>query len=97
MFNLKLSLKLLIVVVMQQHFRFVFSNVQDFGNFELAPMYSKTCVNWLLSKRLKFGFQDHLVLNAGHKHAECSKWSILQYFRPSLSYQLLLRSLFCLL
>ena len=28
--------------------------------------------------------------------AECSPWSILQYFRPSLSYQLLLRSLFCL-
>ena len=26
--------------------------------------------------------------------AECSPWSILQYFRPSLSYQLLLRSLF---
>ena len=29
--------------------------------------------------------------------AECSKWSILQYFRPSLSYHLSLRSLFCLL
>ena len=28
--------------------------------------------------------------------AECSKWSILQYFRPSLSYHLSLRSLFCL-
>ena len=28
--------------------------------------------------------------------AECSTWSILQYFRPSLSYRLLLRSLFCL-
>ena len=28
--------------------------------------------------------------------AECSKGSILQYFRPSLSYQLLFRSLFCL-
>ena len=28
--------------------------------------------------------------------AECSKWSILQYFPPSLCYQLLLRSLFCL-
>ena len=28
--------------------------------------------------------------------AECSLWSILQYFRPSLSYQLFLRSLFCL-
>ena len=29
--------------------------------------------------------------------AECSKGSILQYFRPSLSYQLSLRPLFCLL
>ena len=28
--------------------------------------------------------------------AECSKGSILQYFRPSLSYQLSLRPLFCL-
>ena len=28
--------------------------------------------------------------------AECSKWSIQQYFWPSLSYQLLLGSLFCL-
>ena len=29
--------------------------------------------------------------------AECSKGSILQFFRPSLSYHLSLRSLFCLL
>ena len=28
--------------------------------------------------------------------AECSKGSILQYFRSSLDYHLLLRSLFCL-
>ena len=28
--------------------------------------------------------------------AECSKGSILQYFRPSLSYHLSLKSLFCL-
>ena len=28
--------------------------------------------------------------------AECSKGSILQYFRPSSSYHLSLRSLFCL-
>ena len=28
--------------------------------------------------------------------AECSNGSILQYFRPSLSYQLSLRPLFCL-
>ena len=29
-------------------------------------------------------------------NAECSKGCILQYFRPSLSYHLSLRSLFCL-
>ena len=29
-------------------------------------------------------------------NAECSKGSILQYFRPSLIYHLSLRSLFCL-
>ena len=28
--------------------------------------------------------------------AECSKWSILQYFSPSLTFYLPLRSLFCL-
>ena len=28
--------------------------------------------------------------------ADCSKGSILQYFRPTLGYHLLLRSLFCL-
>ena len=28
--------------------------------------------------------------------AECSPWSILQYFRPELSYHLSLRPLFCL-
>ena len=46
--------------------------------------YSKTCVKRPLSKRPKIGFQDQLSLslNAGQKY--CS--SILQYFRPSLSY-----------
>ena len=28
--------------------------------------------------------------------AECSHWSILQYFRPSLIYHLSVKSLFCL-
>ena len=67
--------------------------------------YSKTCVKRPLSKRPKIGFQDRLSLYAGKKYcrmlhfegiAECSTWSILQYFRPSLSYRFLLRSLFCL-
>ena len=53
--------------------------------------YSKTC-----AKRPKIVFKDQLSLNAGKSIAECSKGSILQYFRPSLSYHLSLRSLFCL-
>ena len=30
--------------------------------------YSKTCVNWPLSKRPKIGFKDQLLLNAGQKY-----------------------------
>ena len=52
--------------------------------------YSKTCVKQPLSKRLKICFQDQLWLSAGQKY------SILQYFRPSLSFYLSLRSLFSL-
>ena len=33
-----------------------------------------------------------IILNAGQNIAEYSTWSILQYFRPSFSYQLRLRS-----
>ena len=61
--------------------------------------YSKTCVKRPLPKRPEIGFQDQLSLNAGQKYcrmAECSMGSILQYFRPLLSYHLSLRSLFCL-
>ena len=52
--------------------------------------YSKTCAKRLLSKRLKIGFQDQLSLNAGQKYCR------MLPFRPSLSYHLSLRSLFCL-
>ena len=41
--------------------------------------------------KTKIGFQDQLSLKAGQKYC-----SILQYFRPSLSYHLSLKSLFCL-
>ena len=57
--------------------------------------YSKTCVKWPLSKRPKNGFQD-LSFSEVKSIAECSKGSILQYFQPTLSYHLSLRSLFCL-
>ena len=37
-----------------------------FGNSYTG--YSKTCVKWQLSKRLKIGFQDQLSLIAGQKY-----------------------------
>ena len=58
---------------------------------------SKTCVIRPLSIRPKIGFLDQLLLNAGQSIAECPKGGILQYFRPSLSYHLLLRYLSCLI
>ena len=62
----------------------------------LTPLYihdkiHKTCLKWPLLKRPKIGFQGQLLLNAGQKYC-----SILQYFRPSLSYHLSLRPMFCL-
>ena len=55
-------------------------------------IYSKTCVKRPLSKRSKIGFRLMQVKSI----AECSKGSILQYFRPSLNFHLSLRYLFCL-
>ena len=54
--------------------------------------YSKTCLKRPLKKSAKIGFQYRLSVNSGQKYC-----SILQYFRPSLSYHLPSRSLFCLL
>ena len=58
-------------------------------------IYSKACVKRPLSKRYKIGFQMQLSLNAGQKYCRMLQESILQYFRPSLSYHLSLRPLFC--
>ena len=44
----------------------------------------------------KIGFQDQLSLHAGQKYCRMLQESILQHFRPSLSYHLSLRPLFCL-
>ena len=63
-------------------------------NFQEQYDYSKTCLKRSLKKKTKIGFQDRLLLNAGQKYCRMN-WSILQYFRPSLSYHLSLRSLFC--
>ena len=58
--------------------------------------YSKTCVKQPLSKRPKIVFKTNYRLLQVKSIAECSKRSILQYFRHSLSYHLSLRSLVCL-
>ena len=57
-------------------------------------VYSKTCVKRLLSKRPKMNFKTKYRLMQVKSIAECSKGSILQYLRPSLTYHLSLRSLF---
>ena len=44
-------------------------------------------------RRPKIVFQDRLSLNAGQKYCRMLQESILQYFRPSLSYHLSLRHL----
>ena len=41
-------------------------------------------------------FERYITLLQVKSIAECSNESILQYFRPSLSYHLSLRPLFCL-
>ena len=78
----------------------------DFNKVVIKGLHCFNTVKPVLSghsKRQKIGFQDRLSLNADQKYcrmlqgdAECSKGSIPQYFRPSLSYHLSLRSLFCL-
>ena len=59
--------------------------------FEVSPLNVFTVKP--ISKRLKIGFQDQSLLNAGQKFC---RMLILQYFQPSLSYHLSSRSLFCL-
>ena len=59
-------------------------------------IYSKNCLKRSLQKKTRIGFQDRLSLNAGQKYCRMLQESILQYFRPSLSYHLSLRPLFCL-
>ena len=62
-------------------------------------MYSKTCLKRPLKRKTKIVFKTDYILYRlmqDEPIAECSNWSILQYFRPSLSYHLSVRSLFCL-
>ena len=59
-----------------------------------VKQYSKTCLKQPLKRRPKIGFQDRLSLNAGQKFCRMLQESILQYFRPALSYNRTLRHLF---
>ena len=59
-------------------------------------LYSKTCLKQALKKDQKLIFKTDYRLMLVKSIAECSKGSILQCFKPSLSYHLSLRSLFCL-
>ena len=52
---------------------------------------SEMQVEWPLKQ-----FQGRLSHYAGQKYCRMLQESILQYFRPSLSYHLYLRPLFCL-
>ena len=58
-----------------------------------AVPYSKICVKRSLSKRQKMVFKTDYRFMQIKSIAECSKGSILQYFRPSLIYHLPLRPL----
>ena len=51
-------------------------------------LYVKICLKRPLKKKTKIGFQDNYRLIQIKRIAECSTGSILQYFRPSLSYHL---------
>ena len=53
-------------------------------------LYSEPCLKWSLKKKTNYRLMQVKSI------AECSKRSILQSFWPSLSYHLLLGSLFCL-
>ena len=79
-------------------FLFCYAYLSVLSSFEeeelVAFLYSKTCLKLPLKKKTKKGFQDRLLLNAGQKYY---RMLILQYFRPSLSYHLSLRSLFYLI
>ena len=59
-------------------------------------IYSKTCLKLPLSKRQNNGLQDRLSLNAGQKYCRMLQRERSAIFRPSLSYQLQLRPLYCL-
>ena len=79
-----------------------------FPKRKVSNIYCKTCLKWPLKKKtvlsghskrrpkIKLVFTTDYHLMLVKSIAECSKGSILQYFRPSFSYHLSLRPLLCL-
>ena len=65
--------------------------------YKQQPRYSKRCVKGPLSKRPKMVFKTDYRLIQVKSIAECSHWSILHYIRPSFSYHLSFRPLFCVI
>ena len=64
---------------------------------ELLICTTKPVLSGHSKRRLNIVFSDRFSLNAGEKYCRMFQESILQYLRPSLSYHLSLRPLFCLL
>ena len=64
------------------------------GSFDILTV--KPVLNGHSQKDHKLVFKTNYRLMQVKSIAECSKGSILQYFQPSLSYHLSLRSLVCL-
>ena len=89
------------VRLLQKHI-YKFLNVKEKKYVPESPAFSqeKGLVKPVLSshsKRIpKLVFKTNFHLLQVKSIAECSPWSILQYFRPSLSYHLSIRFLFCL-
>ena len=70
------------------------ASIRSSGAIARNITYSKTCAKRPLSKRPKIVFNTNHRLMQVRSIAECSKGSILQYFQPSLRYNLSLRPLF---
>ena len=65
------------------------------GGSRMQPNTVKPALSGHQKRRPKIEFQDRLSLNAGQKYCRMLSWSILQYFRPSLTSTVSLIPLFC--
>ena len=73
-----------------------FSDMKVYNILVLKYTTVKPVLSGHLKRRPKLFFKTDYHLMQVKSIAECSPWGILQYFRPSLSYHLPLRPLFCL-